>query len=350
MPGPALLHRQRSDPRIQRPGRERRLQRGRDELRTQVVEICLQDDERLARGRRLLAENRAKQVRSIVPALRAGPVSRPSYGHRGQRVDGLAHRREERGAGRRGPLARAARPDRAPAQDLEHGRSGNGDRTVPAPHRSAAGGRGQGDDAAGIQHGDEERSAQHVDDGIERAHLVQLDLVRRDAVDPALRLGEALEGSLRQRLRPRRKRGSREQVADLAVGPVVRLALPHRVRDLDGHVQGGDAVDLDRSGNDPQRAQVGVLGLLRERRDSLVERCAGSPEVEERRDQHVARDSSDRLEGEDGQRSPLRMAPRAMSAAWNPAENPLSMFTTETLAAQELSMAKRAARPPREAP
>src|SRR5205823_3663240 len=41
---------------------------------------------------------------------------------------------------------------------------------------------------------------------------------------------------------------------------------------------------------------------------------------------------------------------RAIKAAWNPAPKPLSMFTTETLAAQELSIASSAAMPPSDAP
>ena len=116
---------------------------------------------------------------------------------------------------------------------------------------------------------------------------MELDLVRRNAVDAPFGFREQREARLRQLGGARRQPGAREQVPDLAPPPV-RVAL------------------IGRADLDVERADPGDLHLARFHRDPgkpeaaqpLVQRRAGSAEVEERGDHHVAGDSSDRLEDE----------------------------------------------------
>src|SRR5205814_4879563 len=93
---------------------------------------------------------------------------------------------------------------------------------------------------------------------------------------------------------------------------------------------------------------------------TVVERRPRRAEVQQGADHHVAGDPADRLEDEGAHRgrascrrslaSRTACDWRAISAATKPAPKPLSMFTTVTFAAQEFSIARRAAIPPREAP
>src|SRR3989304_3098433 len=70
-------------------------------------------------------------------------------------------------------------------------------------------------------------------------------------------------------------------------------------------------------------------------------------QVEEGAEQHVPGRPGEAVEV-DGPHG--RAARRVMRGAWQGAPTPLSMFTTESPAAQEVSMAKRAVSPPRLAP
>ena len=74
----------------------------------------------------------------------------------------------------------------------------------------------------------------------------------------------------------------------------------------------------------------------------VVERHAGA---DQRAEQHVAAGAGRRVDPEGGHR-----AARATRAANTPAPYPLSMLTTVTPGAQELSIASSAASPPNEAP
>jgi len=105
---------------------------------------------------------------------------------------------------------------------------------------------------------------------------------------------------------------------------------------------------------DPRQIHFAQLQLRAEAESpqALVERRPRRAQVKERGDEHVARHAPDRIEDQHlhaGARS-CRCAWRAIRAATKPAPKPLSMLTTETLAAQELSIARSAAMPPSEAP
>src|SRR5205823_8804848 len=148
------------------------------------------------------------------------------------------------------------------------------------------------------------------------------------------------ERLLRQLRSPRRQAGPGDQLTHLPPG-TMRVA---GFRSADVEVQRADSRDLDLG--DVQRGAG-------ER--EAVQRRPWRAEVKQRGDQHVAGDPADGIE--DQRARHLRASGwrarcdwRAISAAEKPAEQPLSMFTTLTLAAQELSMASSAAIPPRDAP
>ena len=112
-----------------------------------------------------------------------------------------------------------------------------------------------------------------------------------------------------------------------------------RFRRADVHVQRANSVHVDRFRDDAHAAQSGFD--LRERGERLVERLARGAEIEKRAEKHVAGDSADGIE----RKQRHCAAARAMRAAWNPAEKPLSTLTTETLGAHELIIASSVATP-----
>ena len=174
---------------------------------------------------------------------------------------------------------------------------------------------------------------------------MEFDVLRVDTVDPCLRLGQERESGLRQLRCARWKTRPSDQVPDVPPRPVDVLVRGPAHLD----VQGADSLDLD------------LVGFHRDARQpeptqAVVKRRTRRPEVKEGGDGHVAGDPADGLED---QRAHVARASRARLAAWacraisaatNPALNPLSMLTTLTLGAQELSIASSAAIPPREAP
>ncbi len=209
-----------------------------------------------------------------------------------------------------------------------------------SPRDTAARGRRECDHALGSDGIDQQRRADDVDDRVDGAHLVELDFLGRDAVDPSLRLREEREGALGQLGRARRQAGTGDELADDPVGPMgMRLAR---------------SAHLGVQRADPRQIHFTQLQLRTEAEllQALVERRPGRAQVKERGDEHVARHAPDRIEDQHlhaGARS-RRCAWRAIRAATKPAPKPLSMLTTETLAAQELSIARSAAMPPSEAP
>ena len=124
----------------------------------------------------------------------------------------------------------------------------------------------------------------------------------------------------------------------------------------DVEVEGGKTV-LGHAGH----AQP-LEAVERHARHRLANALLAGTQVQQRRHEHVARDARGAVQVQAGvlarQKRPCvgmchcyslsvaRGATWLMRCAWNPAPNPLSTFTTETPDAQELSMARSAARPP----
>ena len=119
-----------------------------------------------------------------------------------------------------------------------------------------------------------------------------------------------------------------------------RLLFAH----VDDGVGGGDAgaLHLRRVQRPAVEREAG------ERRAQVIQREAG---VQHRAQQHVAADAGEAVQVGDAHGVYSAMALwRLITAARYPAPKPLSMLTTETPAAQELSIASSGARPPKLAP
>ena len=240
---------------------------------------------------------------------------------------------------------------------------------------------------------DRRGAADDVDDRVDRADLVEVHVVEVRPVHLRLRLRQAEEGRVRQLLHPRREGRRVEDRADGRVG-----ALGLRRVDVDVELRRDDAA-LHR------RAEVEVEPGDRERRGGLGDDRRGDAEVDEGGDDHVAREAAGGVEEEHLARAGaagevfagggggvgvvvvvrvvvvvvvgvvLRMVvvvvvrmlvgavgvgvvvlhlpcacTRRMRAAANAAPNPLSMFTTVTPDAHDVSIPSSAASPSNAAP
>ena len=169
------------------------------------------------------------------------------------------------------------------------------------------------------------------------------DVERVGAVHPCLGDRQPLEGAGGPVADLLVELGPLEQGPDVAPAAVVL-----GVGDLDVAAGGGEAVAGDGLGGERDR-------LGRDRVDGPTEHVEGDAGAEEGAEQHVAAGAGGRVDP-DGHPSVPSCGPagaptrRAMRAAATPAPYPLSMLTTVTPGAQELSMPRRAARPPKEAP
>ena len=181
--------------------------------------------------------------------------------------------------------------------------------------------------------------AHHVDDGVDAAQLVQVDAVAGSAVDGGLHFPEAPEDGAGAALDGGRDRARLQQGGNFRQMPF-------------GGVVGDPDLDL-------QRADAGLLHPLRaelEAREMQVGQALpqlrlGDAGGKQRAQQHVAADAGDAVDVGDGHRAPPAATIwRTMAAAISAAPKPLSIFTTATPAAQELSIASSAAPPPRCAP
>ena len=181
-------------------------------------------------------------------------------------------------------------------------------------------------------------AADDVDDGIQGADLVDVDLVGRCAMHSGLGLRDAFEDSEAGGLDRRGQCGALDHAADIGqASPVVMVGLGCMDRDLGA----GEVVRRDAAGLDAEALDL-------ELRDILLEFARVDAESGERPEDHIAAGSADAFEVQDFHAggSPTRL----MRAAVTPAPNPLSMLTTEMPGTQVLSMARRAAMPCRLAP
>jgi len=194
--------------------------------------------------------------------------------------------------------------------------------------------------------------ADHVHDGIDGTHLVEMDALGRDPVHAPLRLGERREDRESAIAHGRPQPCRRQQPADLPpAAPVVRgivriLPPPTRAAGYDD----AQVTRRQRAAPDARDHQTMRDAEAREIDGQLAPREAG---IEQRRQEHVAGDPGEGIEMEQPGTAryalPARHA-RLIRVASAAAPNPLSMFTTPTFGAQLLSIASRAATPPNDAP
>ena len=135
------------------------------------------------------------------------PAPRPidSIVRAGQRAEPLDDGRQDRGPGGRGQLHLDHRlGQRNALEDLGRGRRGQGhpavgrlDPALPGRHRA-------GLEPVDAQQVEPDRRADDVDDRVDRADLVEVDLRQVDAVDPGLGLAQPQEDPLGQVFLPAR--------------------------------------------------------------------------------------------------------------------------------------------------
>ncbi len=122
-----------------------------------------------------------------------------------------------------------------------------------AAHRAATRLHRGGEHAGDAELLEQQAAADHVGDGVERADLVELDLVGRNSVHRALGLGQDAEDALRARPHRGRQGGALEKLAD----PVVRAM--RDVRDgRAGHRRRGREIDERQGGAGSWRCERGV--------------------------------------------------------------------------------------------
>ncbi len=212
----------------------------------------------------------------------------------------------------------------------------------PAPDRDR-----RGADAIRRELVQEQTDAGDVGDRVVGADLVEVDLADRPAVRPGLGVGERLidRAGVREH-----RRGQGEGADDREdVGEAAMAVMARSLRSVtffyavegDGHMGPEDALVLGRDGPDPDAGQ----GQVVHRREEALR--VGRKLVE-RGHQHVARRAAGEVE--------IEYAHARASPTWlimlarQPAPKPLSMLTTLTPLAHELSIESRAASPPNDAP
>jgi hypothetical protein len=115
--------------------------------------------------------------------------------------------------------------DAAVAEDGERGRSGNRETAVRAANPARAFDDRRGEHARFAQHFEREAAAYDVHDGIHRADFVEVNLIRRLAVDLPLGVGNALEHSDGLLLHPRGELAPRDQLLDVGERPLLSLVV-----------------------------------------------------------------------------------------------------------------------------
>ena len=193
---PALLHEDRGEPGVAAPGREQPVEHVRPEPRVEVVDVGLEHDRgRPARRPTGVAEHAAAPRSAARPGRarrrrrRCGPGT--SSGSGPQPVTAAASRAAPVGV----HISYGAGPPRtgapASARMREHGRRRHRDRAVPAAGGAAGADRhragGQPFQAERVQAGGD---ADHVGDRVERADLVEVDVLGVDPVHRGLGPGQ----------------------------------------------------------------------------------------------------------------------------------------------------------------
>ena len=212
MARPTLLHDDRGDPGVMGPGVEQGLDGVGQDLAGGVVEVGLEQHDRLPRelGSRPGTPppppgcNWAAR-RSRVPPRRSRSTSM-RMGGRGPKLDAMAATM----AAPVGVVSSTAtsRPHVGmPAQQPDHRRRGVGQEPVGAADRAHAGRHGRRGhlvDTEDLQRGGR---ADHVDHGVVRPHLVEVDLLGGPAMEPPLDLGQRGERGQSPPGHPRRAGG-----------------------------------------------------------------------------------------------------------------------------------------------
>ena len=168
--------------------------------------------------------------------------------------------------------------------------------------------------------------ATDVDEGVVATQLVQDDLARPDAVDGRLGGDQTVERVARPLADAFRQPGSGYQGS-------------HR---LGGTSPAFHGPDVDVGGCEPRAYRPRDLDLdavEAERADGPVEDLTWRASVEQRREEHVAREATHRIDVGDPSHEDRTSARRAILAATDPAPRPSSIPTTASPSAHDTSIA-----------
>ena len=146
-------------------------------------------------------------------------------------------------------------------------------------HKACAGAQRPADHALDAEQPQPDDRARDVDDRIDRADLVEVDLLDRAAVDAGLGLAEALEGGYCALLIARRQVGAPDDAKNVVQVPV-RMAVS-RALDLHPDLRGGEAAPLDL----PRAERI---AFERELAELLAEGAGRKARVDQRAEDHVA--------------------------------------------------------------
>ena len=205
---PVLLHLDRHVEDLERAGRVQLLHQRAEQLRVHVVDLAL-DDDHLVHVRLVgIADQHAQHVRRLPEVVMPRAVADGADLHRRQRAERGRVRREQQRAGRRQQLGlRATGEDRRVTEQAHRGRRRHGEHTVRRVDHAAPDVDRRADDAVGLEPVEREDRADDVDDGVERADLVQVHALHRHLVNGRFRLCQPLEQGLCAVLPCRRQRG-----------------------------------------------------------------------------------------------------------------------------------------------
>jgi hypothetical protein len=236
-----------------------------------------------------------EHVRDAEIAL-PGAVADALDGHRGHLSETRGDLRNDRRAGRcdQFPFDVQLPPGHAP-QDLGGGRCGQRECTVGALCETVKRGHRAGDDLRPSDQLETDGRADDIDDGVHRAHLMEVNLFRRAAVHPTFGLRESVEDAIGRLLYAVGEVRAADRLPNLLQPPVMV-----GVRFIEDHT---DIRRLDRSLDLP--ADLDSVPADAQTGEPIPEPIRVRPGADQRSERHVAADSRKAIEIRDLHLYPL---------------------------------------------
>ena len=288
MAGPAFLHGDRADPRVERPGLERGGHGEAQLLARHVVEVRLEEQRALpgthSRPVGTLADDDLGAVGQVLHLTGASAEARRGHRHVGEGTERGGERGEQGGTGGRrelNPHVTSVRRDALEQTDRRRRRIGQP--AVRAAHHSHSRRHRGGAHLVDAEHLERSGRPDDVDDGVVPADLVEVHLVDRPTMQGGFDRGQLVEDRLGTRRHARRKGGLLNEGGDHPVG-----AHHHVVAPDDGTGAGDAAPDAVFEFQVPAGERKPF-----EQRADLVDVGA---RVNERPQRHVARDAGEAVE------------------------------------------------------
>ena len=178
----------------------------------------------MSRILREIAEDGAEHVRAAGKFARTEAVADALDLHRRHESEAFGKLRRDSGTGRRDEFMRLVNlPERNALEDFHCRGRGHWKNPVRAFHSAMSVIERRDEDFLHSKRLDADAREHDVRDGIERADLVEVDVLRTHAVDFTLRLGDAAENPERILLHERREIARLDQRADFPVRPSVDM-------------------------------------------------------------------------------------------------------------------------------